>query len=171
MAKPTTAEEKQVTDWFMRLFWPTYPAKYCGRGKGSRAIACKLMVAINPDESEQERILGNLKAQVRASAQDPNRSYWKIGETYVRNQLWNDEIESSMETREKQTLKICSEPNCSDDVHGPGFDKCAFHINSKDERLRQAWIRTGIDKNSGDLIKKCREYCQERKHLLFNTIK
>ena len=100
------------------MFWPTYPARYCGRGKGSRAIACKLMVAINPDETEQTRIMDNLRAQIKSAAQDPNRSYWKIGETYVRNQLWNDEIESSMDIKEKQQAKICSIDGCNDEVHG-----------------------------------------------------
>ncbi len=96
--KATKAEEKAVTDWFMDKFWPNYPGKFCGRGKGSRAISCGHMVKQNPDENERERILSNLKAQVRAHTQKPEqrRSFWKIGETYVGNKLWDDEIESTM---------------------------------------------------------------------------
>ena len=29
--KPTAAEEKQVTGWFMTKFWPTYPGQFCGQ--------------------------------------------------------------------------------------------------------------------------------------------
>ena len=163
MAKPTTSEIKQVTEWFMNSFWTNYPAKYCGRGKGSRAIACKLMVSINPDTDEQERILGNLKAQVRASAQDPNRSYWKIGETYVRNQLWNDEIESAMEVKEKTNLKKCSIDKCFEDVHGSAFKFCAKHVPSDwDDKLRQAWKETGLDRKSPTLGDDCRAYIKSK---------
>jgi hypothetical protein len=169
MAKPTAKEVKEVTDWFMTKFWPTYPAKYCGRGKGSRAIACKLMVAINPDESERERILGNLRAQVRSAAGDQNRSYWKIGETYVRNQLWNDEIESVMDTKERALLKICSIEGCRDDVHGERFIYCAKHIpNAHDKHLRESWTRTGIDRKSPTLGKDCQSYCRERFNILLS---
>ena len=172
MPNSTPSQEKQVTTWFMDKFWPNYPAKFCGRGKGRRAISCKLMIAINPDELEQERILGNLKAQVRAHSQKPEqlRSYWKIGETYVRNQLWNDEIESAMESKEKENLKICSNEGCNDEVHGQMFTECAFHIGSKDERLHQAFIRTGIDMKSKTLTEDCRAHCRERMNILMGKM-
>jgi hypothetical protein len=169
MSKPTPKQEKQVTDWFMDKFWPNYPAKFCGRGKGSRAISCKLMVAYNPDESERERILGNLKAQVRAHQQKPEeqRSFWKIGETYVRNHLWDDEIESAMEVKTRQELKTCKMEGCRQDVHGPSFDVCSEHVpNAHREHMKQAWIRTGIQKNSPDFVEQCRQQCRERMNLL-----
>ena len=168
MAKPTPSQEKQVTDWFMRLFWPTYPAKFCGRGKGSRAISCKLMVAINPDEKEQERILGNLKAQVRAHSQKPEqmRSYWKIGETYVRNQLWNDEIESAMEVKEKQALRICSVEGCGSNVIGEAYRHCHLHIPSVNDKryiaLREARKQLDIDRNAPDFAERCKQYARDK---------
>ena len=167
--KPTKQQETQVTQWFMDKFWPNYPAKFCGRGKGSRAISCKLMVSINPDEKEQERIIGNLKAQVKAHSQKPEelRSYWKIGETYVRNQLWNDEIESSMEAKERQQLKTCSIEGCRNDVHGSAFKFCADHVpNAQKSHLKEAWIRTGIDMKSKTLTEDCRKHCRERMAIL-----
>ena len=171
--KPTPSQEKQVTEWFMTKFWPNYPAKFCGRGKGSRAISCKLMIAINPDELEQERILGNLKAQVRAHTQKPEqmRSFWKIGETYVRNQLWNDEIESEMEIKEKSQLKICSIENCNNDVHGERFKFCAEHVpNAHSDLLAKAWTRQGIDYKSPTFVDDCRKQCRERMAILIGKV-
>ncbi len=167
--KPTKAEETQVTEWFMAKFWPAYPGKFCGRGKGSRAISCKLMVAYNPDKAEQSRILGNLKAQIRAHSQKPEqmRSFWKIGETYVRNQLWNDEIESSMEIKEKEKLKICSVDGCNMDVHGATYNRCSKHLpNNFDDKLREAWKKTGLDRNSATLAADCRQFCKNRGYLI-----
>lgn len=131
MSKITEQQEKDVTEWFINKFWPNYPAKFCGRGKGSRGTALKHMLKVNPDESERDRILGNLKAQVRAHSQKPpeQRNFWKIGETYVYNKLWEDEIESCMEVKGQQQLKICSVEGCNDEVHGPNFKTCGFHIN------------------------------------------
>jgi hypothetical protein len=167
--KPTAKQEKEVTDWFMDKFWPNYPARFCGRGKGSRTISCKLMVAYNPDEKERERILGNLKAQVRAHQQKPEeqRSFWKIGETYVRNHLWDDGIESAMEVKTVQELKKCSVESCNNDVHGPSFKFCSFHIPSAhDENIKQAWTRTGLDYKSPTFIDDCRKFCRERMNIM-----
>lgn len=170
MAKPTPSQEKQVTAWFMDKFWPNYPTKYCGRGKGSRAISCKLMIAINPDELEQEIILGNLKAQVRAHSQKPEqmRSFWKIGETYVRNQLWNDEIESAMEVKEKQILKTCSRQGCNDSVHGSGFTECSLHMPSLNDirytKLVEAkkQIDEALERNQPGFADRCMAYAEEQ---------
>jgi hypothetical protein len=161
MPKPTPTEEKQVSDWFLKEFWPNYPAKFCGRGKGSRGISLKLMVSVNPDLDEQKRIIGNLKAQVRAHEQTPEaqRRFWKIGETYVRNQLWNDEIESIQEIKERQALAECAEQGCNEEVRGPKYKWCDKHIPCQhDQRLRQAWRATGLDRNSKTLREDCREY-------------
>ena len=150
---------KEIEEWFIKEFWPNYPGKFCGRGKGSRGIALRHMLKINPDADERNRIIGNLKAQVRAHSQKPpeQRNYWKIGETYVYNRLWNDEIESAMEVKEKQNLKKCSQ--CDSDVHGPNFTACDKHVPSDwTDELRQAWKETGLDRNSPTLRQDCREY-------------
>jgi len=150
---------KEIEEWFIKEFWPNYPGKFCGRGKGSRGIALRHMLKINPDADERARILGNLKAQVRAHSQKPpeQRNYWKIGETYVYNRLWNDEIESAMEVKEKQNLKKCSK--CDSDVHGPNFTVCDKHVPSDwTDELRQAWKQTGLDRNSPTLREDCRAY-------------
>ena len=164
MAKPTKQEEADVTKWFMEKFWPSYPAKFCGRGRGSRAVSCKLMVAINPDTDEQTRIIGNLVAQARAHSQKPeqSRNYWKIGETYVRNQLWNDEIESAMESKAKQDLNKCCITDCHKDVFGEKYIYCDEHIpNAHSDLLAKAFKATGLKYGSPDFVNDCRIACRQ----------
>jgi len=158
--KPTPTQEKQVTEWFMSTYWPTYPGKFCGRGKGSRAISCKHMVAINPDLDEQVRIINNLKAQIRAHMQKPEsmRRFWKIGETYTLNKLWDDEIESTMEIKAKQDLKTCSKCG-KNEVHGEKYLFCPECIPCQhDDDLRAAWKKTGISRTSPTMRADCLEY-------------
>jgi len=169
--KPTKSEEEQVLKWFMDKFWPNYPATFCGRGKGSRAISCKLMTAINPDEAEQERIINNLKAQIRAHKQKPEqmRSFWKIGETYVRNQLWNDEIESAMEIKERVDLKTCCIDGCDNDVLGQSYQYCPDHIpNAHSDLLSIAWKATGLKYGSPDFVNECRDMCRTGMNKIVN---
>jgi len=163
--KPTKTEEEQVGKWFKEVFWPAYPSSFCRSGKGSRAKAMVSMLKYNPDKAEQERIIGNLKAQVRADKANPDRIYWSIGLTYVNNRMWDDEIESAMEVKEKEALKICSRDNCNDSVHGPRFTECALHIPSVNDKryiklceARKNLSAFGPDRNDSDFAKKCREY-------------
>ena len=152
---------KEIEEWFIKEFWPNYPGKFCGRGKGSRGIALRHMLKIKPDADERVRILDNLKAQVRAHSQKPpeQRNYWKIGETYVYNRLWNDEIESVMEAKQAQKLSICSVDNCTSPVHGSSFSMCTDHVPSDwDDRLRQAWKETGLDRKSKTMRADCLAY-------------
>ena len=161
--KPTATEEKQVTGWFMTKFWPTYPGQFCGRGKGSRAISCKHMVAINPDADEQVRIMGNLLAQIRAHAQKPEnmRKFWKIGETYTLNKLWDDEIESAMEIKAKQDLNKCCIADCKNDVVGESYPYCYDHVpNAHSDLLAKAWKTTGLKYGSPDFVNECRALCK-----------
>jgi len=161
-------EQEQITEWFMTQFWPTYPAKYCSRkNKGSRAIALKHMLKHKPDEEERKRILANLKAQVRAAAKDPDRKWWKNGETYCYNGLWDDEIDSMMEVEQK-TNKIpkCSE--CDQLSIGPQYTVCGKHLESKEEKLQhtQRLKELGLltpDLSLSELAKNCREWLSQRK--------
>jgi len=167
--KPTKTEEAQVAKWFKEVFWPAYPSSFCRSGKGSRAKAMVSMLKYNPDKAEQGRIIGNLKAQVRADKANPDRIYWSIGLTYVNNRMWDDEIESAMEAKERQALATCNVQGCNHEVHGSMFKQCAFHVAGKEshiEKMRQAWVRTGIDFKSPNLIEECRNHCKERMAIL-----
>ena len=63
-------QQDEIRECFMAPypngFWANYPADLCGdtRKKGSRGEALKCFIKMNPDESERERILGNLKAHL-----------------------------------------------------------------------------------------------------------
>ena len=167
MARITKEQEMQVTTWFLKEFWPNYPSKYCRGGKGSRAMTLTAMLKINPDKDMMKRIVDNLIAQVRAAAKNPDRKWWVIGTTYVNNRLWEDEIESQVEIIERQKLKVCSVEGCEDEIHGQMFDKCAKHLpNNFDNELRDAWVKTGLNRKSDSLADDCRAYCKSKGYLI-----
>jgi hypothetical protein len=118
-------ESDKIKSWFMEEFWPTYPARFCSKkSKGSRAIALKHMLKHKPGEKERVRILGNLKAQIRAHQKKPEseQKWWKNGETYCYNGLWEDEIESMMEVEQKSNkITVCK---CGQLAHGPQYSEC-----------------------------------------------
>jgi hypothetical protein len=162
MSKPTKEQEMKVTEWYLKEFWPNYPSKYCRGGKGSRGMALQSMLKVNPDKETMKRIVGNLIAQVRAAAKNPDRKWWVIGTTYVNNRLWEDEIESQVEIIERQKLKTCSVEGCESEIHGQMFSRCAFHTTSTDKRLGEAWKKTKLDFNSPNFQRDCVEYCKSK---------
>ena len=162
MAKATAAQEVQVSSWFMQDFWPNYPAWLCNGDKGSRAKTLVSMLKVNPSEEMQKRIIGNLVAQIRAAKQNPNRKYWSIGTTYVNNRMWEDEIESTMEVRDRQAAKQCSHEGCHNDAHGEKYKFCSTHIPCQhDPELRRAFKATGIDRKSKTLREDCMRYMKQ----------
>jgi len=165
--KPTKAEEEQVQNWFKSEFWPLYPSSFCRSGKGSRAKAMISMVKYNPDKDEQTRIMGNLKAQIKSDRSNPDRLYWSIGLTYVNNRMWDDEIESATEIKERQIAKKCNVDGCHNDVHGDMYTQCSQHMpNNFDGKLRAAWKKTGLNRKSPNLAEECRTYCKNRGYLI-----
>ena len=52
---------------------------------------------------------------------------------------------------------------CDNTVHGVGYPLCASHIPSKwDDKLREAWTRTGLNKSDPDFVDQAMAYCKER---------
>ena len=80
-------KEETIKDWFIHQFWPTYPGKWCRSGKGGRqeALNAFLKKKGDADPEELRRILGNLKAQIRADQGKSDRKWWVIGKTYCNN--------------------------------------------------------------------------------------
>ena len=157
----TKSEETKVTAWFKDTFWPNYPASYCRGGKGSRAKAMIAMLKYNPDDEEMERIVNNLKAQVRADKGKTDRVYWSIGLTYVNNRMWDDEIESVMEKKQAAQLNVCCIEGCHNEVHGPMYKHCSTHVeNAHSDLLAVAFRKTGIKYGSPDFVNECRKACR-----------
>ena len=158
-------EQEQISNWFIHEFWPVYPSKFCRNGKGSRQKALNSMLKHKPDADERRRILGNLKAQVKADKGNPNRLYWSIGTTYVNNQMWEDAIESNDE-EVKEDLRRCK---CGKDyIIGPKYEVCGKCLETKQEklahttRLKELGLLTP-DLSLSELAKNCREWLSQRK--------
>ena len=151
-----------IEEMFDKIWWK-YPNDLCKGKKGGKAPALKALKRINPDEQEFNRIMGNLDAQIRHDRQDKDAYRWPFLSSYLNQQRYDDEIPSSTINREVQELGTCSVDGCSDFVHHVGGRFCAFHIPSQhDERLRQAWTRTGLSIKDPDFAQKARDYCKER---------
>ena len=155
-------EEQKITDWFIHEFWPVYPSKWCRNGKGSRQKALNSMLKQKPNDEERKRILGNLKAQIRADKGNPNRCFWSIGLTYVNNQMWEDTIETQEELPSEE-LKKCSQ--CDNRVIGPQYNVCEKHTESHQDRLNMMKILKDLGlaypgQSLQQLSQSCREYLQ-----------
>ena len=158
-------KEETIKDWFIHQFWPVYPGKWCRAGKGSRQEALNSMLKYNPDEEERTRILGNLKAQIRADKGNSNRKWWVIGKTYVNQKIWEDTIELEEVTRDS---KYCQ---CGKETHGPRYKECTDHVMEKHGdmlgKISQATLRKQVLKDIGlpvqgvslsELANLCREH-------------
>ena len=151
-------KQEQIKDWFIHQFWPSYPGKWCRNGKGSRQQALNSMLKHNPDEDERTRILGNLKAQVRADKGNQNRKWWCIGVTYVNNQMWEDTIEVEDEITTER--KYCQ---CGEETIGPQYRTCPKCLETKEQkqvhlkRLAELGLhQPGLSLQ--ELSQNCREY-------------
>ena len=155
-------------DEFFGKLWFGYPKNLCHDKKGTKFNAQKACKKL--PESEYEKILMNMEALIKYDMKDPKPDRWPHVSSWINQGYYDREIGSTTEQRERVAGKNCSIEGCNDEVHGSMFTECAFHIGNKDERLKQAWTRTGIDIKAPDLIAQCRSYCQERKHLVFDKI-
>ena len=161
------SQQDDIKEWFLKEFWPVYPARFCSRkDKGSRAISLKHMLKHKPGAEERKRILANLKAQIRAHQKKPEdqQKYWKNGETYCYNGLWDDEIDSMMEVKQETEKKYC---HCGEQTIGPGFTVCEKHTESHAARLKMMSILKEIGcakpgQSLQELSQSCREYLQTR---------
>ena len=167
MAKPITVEEKQGMkfDEFFGKLWFGYPKNLCHDKKGTKFNAQKACKKL--PESEYEKILMNMEALIKYDMKDPKPDRWPHVSSWINQGYYDREIGSTTEQRERVAGKNCSHDGCNAEVHGSAFSVCSSHIPCQhDNRLREAWTRTGIDRKSGNLAQQCRDYIQERKHLL-----
>ena len=105
-------KEEQIKDWFIHQFWPVYPGKWCRAGKGGRGEAMNAFLKKKKDADQEElnRILGNLKAQIRADKGKPDRKWWVIGKTYCNNESWEDPVEDDLDQEIEKKLCKCGQP-------------------------------------------------------------
>lgn len=153
--------EKQSVEERFNAMWFGYPTDLCKGKRGGKANALKAFKKVNPDEKEFYRMMENMKAQIRADRKDKDAYRWPFVSTYINQARYDDVIESE-QARVTEKLKECSVEGCKDDVHGQMFDKCAFHTNSTDKALSDAWKATGIDFKSPSFRDDCLKYARSK---------
>jgi hypothetical protein len=160
--KPT---EEQINIWF-NTFWTSYPADLCNGKRGGKVPGLKAFKKVATSEDEFNRILANMKAQIKADRSEKDPYRWPFVSSYL-NQCRFDDYIMPVNDIERQELKTCKENGCRQDVHGPSFDVCSEHVpNAHREYMKQAWIRIGIQNGSPDFVEQCRQQCRERMNLL-----
>lgn len=147
--------------------WVSYPSDLCRKKRGGKQPALSAFKKINPSEQEFNRIMQNMKAQIREDRKDKDAYRWPFVSSYLNQGRYDDYIEIK-EKQIKTDIKKCSIDSCNDEVHGSGFTKCAFHLGSNDERLRQSYVRTGLDMKSPTFVEDCRKYCRERMGIMLS---
>lgn len=156
--------DKAISDWF-EIFWRTYPSDLSHGKKGSKGMALKAMLKTKPDEEERTRILANLKAQIRAAKQDPKPDRWKHATTYINNRLWEDEIESMVELKERTQPKKCQWNDCKMCVHGSNYQYCTDHLYESTDPWKpyrkQAIQQLGLMPEQGESVKQWGVRCKE----------
>jgi len=148
-------------DMFSKL-WFAYPTDLCKNKRGGKQPAFQAFKKLKLDEDEFDRIMRNMAAQIRMDRQDKDAYRWPFVSTYLNQRRFDDVIES-VQTVEKQESRICTVDSCNNPVHGNSYSVCSFHVpNNHDARLREAWLRTGINKSDPDYLDQCRAYVKER---------
>lgn len=79
---------------------------------------------------------------------------WKLPATWLRADCWLDEIPSLMladDQQRRRELKTCIVESCTVEVHGPQFDKCAYHTSMDNAQgLREHYARHGLNRRDGE---------------------
>lgn len=124
--------EAELTKFFLFKLWPVYPTDLCGdvRKKGPKGQAKKAFLKIpNIDMDEAERILTNLKEQVRYDRKQKDPARWPYMTTYLNQARYDDEITCLNADPEAPVSEIqtCSEEGCERECIGPRFNKCPEH--------------------------------------------
>lgn len=147
--------------------WTQYPADLCKGKRGGRQPAFRAFKKINPDEKEFKRIMDNMKAMIRADRGDKDSYRWPFVSSYLNQARYDDFIISKSMEVESQPLRFCHINGCKESVHGATYNCCSKHIPSiHDDRLREAWKSTGLNRESETLASDCRSYCKEKGYLI-----
>ena len=152
-----------IEEMFEKLWW-SYPNDLCKGKKGGKQPALKALKKINPDEKEFKRIMLSLEAMKKADRKDKDAYRWAFVSSWLNQARYDDAMpEMRDEVHEVKDEKICKIDGCKQFVLGPNYTVCSVHVPSRmDDRLRAAWLKTGLDRNASDFGTKCREYCRSR---------
>ena len=161
-------------DEMFNKFWWAYPKDLSKGKKGGKVPALKAFKKINPDETEFNRIMGNMEAQIKADRGDSDSYRWPFVSSYLNQYRFDDEIMAVSTKIETADLNECGVTGCNKEVHGYSFEYCSFHIPAKqggekrEGEIAKAWEATGLDANSPSLVEECRKYCRQGMNKMIN---
>ena len=146
--------------------WTSYPSDLCKKKRGSKLLAKKAFDKINPDEQEFKRIMMSMRAQIKADRMDKDSYRWPFVSSYLNQARYDDYIEPTKEIKSEE-LKRCDHDGCLDRVIGSSFSVCSRHIPCQwDDKLREAWKKTKLNRQSPTLAEDCRSYCKSKGYLI-----
>lgn len=156
---PLSKPKQAVQEWFLSTFWPKFGdyGRLCpdeNRGRRGEALTAMLKVSPTPDEAEMTRIQDNHDAQVRDALQRKRKGekikFWYQARRYIKESCWMDTIDSVSER--VVDLKDCSWEGCSEEVLGPKYKHCAFHLNYGDHStlIKDQLIKLQIKKQGSE---------------------
>ena len=150
----------KYTERFNTL-WNIYDNTLAHNKKGSKFKALQAFEKYKEDE--QDRIIFDTKALMRHFKQSFQPDRLPHLTTWLNGRYFDQPIPSQMETKHVENLKECTFDNCHVAVHGSSYDVCSRHIPSQhDDRLREAWKATKLDRNSTTLGADCRAYIKSK---------
>ena len=111
---------------------------------------------------QQQRKMWERQSRIEKVVGIPNLSSW------YNAGRWDDDITSDNPERPVTQLKTCTVEGCNNDVHGPAYDKCCDHLATVGhiQAMREAYVRTGVDRKSPTFVQDCRDYCRQRLNIM-----
>lgn len=155
-------------DYFEK-WWAVYPRKV-SKGAARKAWE-KLTKGMDEDElkafhwTTEQAILAQRKAADKAKESGDFVPDWKHPATWLNAECWLDDL-GDIQEKPKAQLRKCK--HCDRDVHGPSFDRCAYHLGFESgklvhpfaDELREQYKKMQIDPSKG------KENLQAAKQLL-----
>ena len=146
--------------------WTSYPSDLCRKKRGSKLLAKKAFDKINPSDDEFKRIMMNMRAQIKSDRMDKDAYRWPFVSSYLNQARYDDYIEPTREIKSEE-LKRCNHDSCMGLVIGSAFTMCSRHVPCQhDDRLKEAWKKTGLNRQSATLAQDCRAYCKDKGYLI-----
>jgi len=136
-----TEEEMLNTIWF------NYPSDLCKNKRGGKPPALQAIKKRKFTEQTFNKFILDLKAHIRNDRKDPEAYRWPFVSTYINQHREQDVIETV--DKPVQVLSQCSQPGCKNEVHGPRFKHCVYHLPQDQNdpvliKLRQKYIDMGL---------------------------
>lgn len=171
--------EQELKDWVYKEFWPKYPREW--GIPGSRAKLLKYVLRDKPSVEDRDEILIALDLQKRFSKKKVRVGEfvkWPHASTWYNEGRYTDEIESSVELKERTEVKTCQFDGCGELIHGSNFIFCVDHLYQVTDPWKpyrkRSLIKMGLvpqkDEDLGTWFNRCKKKLLESKKSLKSLV-